>query len=94
MPTEPRRLKAVFSGTVQGVGFRAGAQRLAQDYAVTGTVRNLPSGKVELVAEGDEAELQRFLKAVRESHLSAYIRNVMTEWDRARNEFSGFRITR
>jgi acylphosphatase len=44
MPTERRRVH--YSGRVQGVGFRFTSQRLAERYAVTGYVRNLPDGRV------------------------------------------------
>jgi acylphosphatase len=63
MPAERRRV--LYSGRVQGVGFRFTAQRLAQDFAVTGYVRNLPNGMVELVAEGGLATVVAFLTAVR-----------------------------
>jgi acylphosphatase len=49
---------------VQGVGFRATAQRIAQRFAVCGYVRNLPDRSVELVVEGRSGEVQRFLDAV------------------------------
>ena len=89
-----KRLKTVFSGTVQGVGFRADTQRLAQGYPVTGYVRKLYNGQVEVVTEGEEAVLQDFLKALRESSLASYIRAVKTEWSEASGEFSAFRISR
>jgi acylphosphatase len=63
MPVERRRI--FFSGRVQGVGFRYTAHRLAQNFAVAGYVRNLPDGRVELVAEGEPSEAARFLEAVR-----------------------------
>ena len=43
-----------YSGRVQGVGFRYQTHRVAAGFEVTGTVRNLPNGRVELVAEGDK----------------------------------------
>jgi len=49
---------------VQGVGFRYTARQIASAYAVTGYVRNMPDGRVFLVAEGLPAELDRFLAAV------------------------------
>ena len=88
-----KRLKVIFTGTVQGVGFRVSVQRLAQDFLVTGYVRNVPSGAVELVAEGEGAELKNFIRAIETSYLSSYICKVSTEWNNARREFSGFRIT-
>ena len=56
--------RVIFSGMVQGVGFRYTARRIAQGYAVAGYVRNLPDGTVELVAEGEPGEVERFLDAV------------------------------
>lgn len=56
--------RVLYSGRVQGVGFRYTAQHLAAGYAVAGHVRNLPDGDVELVAEGESDEVERFLAAV------------------------------
>jgi acylphosphatase len=53
-----------YEGHVQGVGFRYTAQHLAARHRVAGHVRNLPSGEVELVAEGETDEVERFLAAV------------------------------
>lgn len=50
-----------YSGRVQGVGFRFTAQRIARGYGVVGYVRNLPDGRVELWAQGPDAEVSRFL---------------------------------
>jgi acylphosphatase len=56
--------RVLYSGRVQGVGFRYTTRRLAQGYDVAGYVRNLPDGTVELVAEGEAGEVERFLDAV------------------------------
>lgn len=53
-----------YSGRVQGVGFRYTAQKVAGNYAVTGFVRNLSEGNVELVAEGTAKEVDEFLSAL------------------------------
>lgn len=58
-----RRL-AHFRGRVQGVGFRVRTVRLASGFDVAGTVRNLADGSVEVVVEGEAAELDRFLEAL------------------------------
>ena len=76
MPRERRR--AYFSGRVQGVGFRFTCQSLARRFDVAGYVRNLPDGRVEVVAEGDPTELDEFLTAT-QGEMSPYIRNVTTE---------------
>ena len=54
----------VYSGRVQGVGFRYTAQRLAMGFPVAGYVRNLRSGDVELLAEGTAADVDAFLEAI------------------------------
>ena len=58
MPRVRRRV--YFSGRVQGVGFRFTCQSLARGFEVAGYVRNLPDGRVELVAEGETASSTRF----------------------------------
>lgn len=54
-------VNAVFSGRVQGVGFRFTAEYLARRYKISGWVMNLPDGKVEVFAQGDMDEVDRFL---------------------------------
>lgn len=53
-----------YSGHVQGVGFRYTAKRIARKYDVTGFVKNLPDGRVELLAEGDAQTVAAYLHAV------------------------------
>jgi len=55
-----------YSGRVQGVGFRATTHSMARRFAVTGYVRNLSDGRVEVLVEGAPAEVDRFLQAVRD----------------------------
>ncbi len=61
---DPIRRTVLYSGKVQGVGFRYTACSVARRYAVTGYVKNLEGGRVELVAEGDLDEVERFLAGV------------------------------
>lgn len=56
--------KVLFTGRVQGVGFRMTACEVARRYDVTGHVRNLPDGSVEMVAEGEPETLDAFVAAV------------------------------
>lgn len=53
-----------FVGRVQGVGFRYAAQGLAASFPITGYVRNLPTGDVELVVEGEADQVDAFLSAL------------------------------
>ena len=86
-----KRLHAFFSGSVQGVGFRFTAERIARKFPITGFVKNLPNGGVELVAEGEEESLKEFLAAVCEAFHS-YIRDVEVTWSKAAGEFKSFGI--
>ena len=61
------RYTIIFRGRVQGVGFRFTAQRVAERHAVSGWVRNEPDGTVRCVAEGEPAELDRFVAAVQKA---------------------------
>jgi acylphosphatase len=54
-----------YTGKVQGVGFRATAVDIARDYPVTGWVKNLADGRVQLLAEGPKESVEAFLKAIR-----------------------------
>jgi acylphosphatase len=83
-----------YSGHVQGVGFRYTARSVAAGFEVTGTVRNLPDGRVELVAEGPKGELEAFQRAIREAGLEHFIRNEDVDWSAATGEFRGFEIVR
>ena len=60
-------------GTVQGVGFRITTQRIAGQHAVTGHVRNLPDGQVEVVVAGEADEIERFLAAL-SARMDSYIK--------------------
>jgi acylphosphatase len=62
-----------YEGSVQGVGFRWTVKNLAREFEVTGTVKNLPDGRVELLVQGEDAEA--FLEAIRQSVLAGHIVN-------------------
>ncbi len=89
---ERQRLEILYSGHVQGVGFRYTVKSVAQGFEVTGTVRNLPDGGVELKVEGQRQELLAFAQAIRESGLGPLIRDERSTWSEATNEFRGFAI--
>jgi len=64
-----------FTGMVQGVGFRYTAISIARNYNVTGYVRNLPDGRVEMLVEGREDETTEFIDRIRHE-MAGYIRDV------------------
>ena len=87
-------MQIFYSGRVQGVGFRYTAKTVAAGFEVTGIVRNLPDGRVELIAEGDRGELEAFHDAIRGAGLAGFIRDESVIWSDAKNEFKGFDIVR
>jgi len=87
-----KRATVFYTGRVQGVGFRYMAREIACGYELTGYVRNLYDGRVELVAEGVAEEVEAFLEAVRTSQLESHIRNADVNWQDATGEFRGFDI--
>lgn len=66
------------AGRVQGVGFRYSVKQLAAGYEVTGWVRNLPDGRVEVWLQGEENEVREMREAIFASHLKGFIK----EWER------------
>lgn len=91
---EPVRMTIWYSGRVQGVGFRMTCRQVATGYEVTGVVRNLPDGRVELVAEGSRQELEAFQEGIRESGLRGFIRDEQVDWCASSGEYRGFEIGR
>lgn len=85
------RRTVLYSGTVQGVGFRWTTRRAAAGFDVSGQVRNLPDGRVEVVAEGSSDQVAEFLQAL-ESRMAEYIRDKQADSGPATGEFEGFGI--
>jgi len=92
MSTSERR-EVHYSGRVQGVGFRYTARETAERFNVAGYVENLSDGRVELVAEGDPGEIDRFLAAI-DQRLGRFIEGAAVRSRPATGEFEGFFIRR
>lgn len=86
------RLSAIVHGRVQGVGFRFFAQRRASELGVTGYVRNRWDGTVEVVAEGEEDVVRRFLGGLRMGPRSAVVDRVDIQWEDYTGEFKYFEV--
>ena len=86
-----KRLHVCYSGLVQGVGFRYTAQDIAQGLGLTGWVKNLEDGRVEVMAEGTEGALKKLISKIGAS-LGRYIRSSDIEWGEAAGEFEEFEI--
>ncbi len=90
MDVENRRI--IYTGRVQGVGFRATTKRLASGFHVTGYVRNLPDGAVEVAASGEAIELDRFLEAIGREFGAKIRRRSISTFFPDSNEPSGFEV--
>ncbi|MEP6662241.1 MAG: acylphosphatase [Verrucomicrobiota bacterium] len=89
-----RQMQILYAGHVQGVGFRYATKSVARGFEVTGIVRNLDDGRVELIAEGAREELEAFQRAVQDSEVGRFIRKEMVLWSEVKNEFRGFEIVK
>ena len=85
------RRQVIYSGNVQGVGFRYRTCALAREFEVGGFVRNLSDGRVELIAEGSVTELDHFLEALAE-RMSGKIDDAHSDTLPAEGDFARFEI--
>ena len=86
-----KRAHAYYEGRVQGVGFRFTVMGASRPYDVSGFVRNLRDGRVEVVAEGEEKEIRAFLEDV-STVMKGYIRNEDVSWQEHVGEFQEFSV--
>lgn len=87
-----RQVHVFYSGRVQGVGFRITAEEVASALSVLGWVRNLPDGRVELVAEAEEQTLERLIEMIRTGPMKNFIHQVDVSWSPASETLGDFRI--
>lgn len=86
------RLSAIVHGRVQGVFFRGFTHRQAWELGVTGFVRNLPDGTVEVVAEGQQDTLEELLERLRVGPSGARVNTVDFSWGNHTGEFDRFEV--
>jgi acylphosphatase len=82
----------IFIGHVQGVGFRFTAHRMARRHQLTGWVRNLPDGSVEMFAQGPTNDIDDCIADIRQS-FSGYLRETKIQQSTPNTRFTDFRIT-
>jgi acylphosphatase len=86
-----KQVQLTVRGRVQGVFFRASAQREARRLGVTGFARNRPDGTVEIVAEGDEEVIRDFIGWANKGPSAARVDNVDVRWRAFSGEHTDFR---
>ncbi len=87
-----KQLQCIVRGRVQGVFFRASAQREARRLGVTGWIANRPDGSVEIVVEGEDDALRDLLAWVQRGPGGAQVDRVESRWRSYTGEFTDFRI--
>ena len=85
------RAHIFYSGRVQGVGFRFTVQRTAADLDLRGWVKNLPDGRVEVLAEGDREKIERLCQRV-EKRFHGYIQGKNIDFAPAQKNYQDFDI--
>lgn len=85
------QLQAYLEGKVQGVGMRFFIQQLAKHLGLKGYVRNLPDGRVYLIAEGEKANLNKMIKEIKDSPRGK-VNNVSVKWHSPESKFETFEI--
>ena len=86
------RAHVYYSGRVQGVGFRYTSEAIAHKIGVTGFVKNLPDGRVELVCEGDKAKIDVLLDEIQKGELGRHIQKTDCRWEEPTQEFTDFSV--
>ena len=88
----PAALHVIVKGHVQGVYFRAFAEKHAVSLGLTGYVRNLPTGDVELLAEGEREDLAELVEQLRLGPPYSRVTEVIVEWQEPAGKFKKFQI--
>ncbi len=89
-----KALKLIVQGTVQGIFFRQFTKEHADNFKLTGFVRNLDDGNVEIIVEGEAEQIERLVGLVRKGPRHAQIRNVKIEERKWSGDFKEFKILR
>jgi len=86
-----KQIHVFFSGNVQGIGFRYSALEIAQNLGLSGFVKNLPDGRVELLAEGSEEKLQELCQKLNQEFKNQ-IQDSEISWSETSQKYSSFEI--
>jgi len=87
------RAEIVVSGLVQGVGFRYFVMREAQKLGLKGFVKNLYTGEVLTVAEGEKAIVEELVQKLKVGPIHASVKSCKVDWQEPKNEFTDFEVT-
>lgn len=88
-----KRIHLIVSGRVQGVFFRAETRDMAQSLHLVGCVRNMPDGRVEIIAQGDENSLNKLIEWTKHGPSLAQVIDLQIDWLEPSDKFNSFHIT-
>ena len=87
-----KRAEIIASGLVQGVGFRYYVSRHAQSLGLTGFVKNLFTGEVQTIVEGEVALIEELFLKIKVGPSHASVNNCKIIWHELKNEFNSFEV--
>lgn len=82
----------IISGRVQGVFYRASCQEVAESYGLKGYVKNLPTGQVEVLVQGEKEKIEKLIEWCKKGPSDARVSDVNVEWGDISADFDGFVI--
>lgn len=85
-------IQCIATGTVQGVAYRIYVEDAATELKITGTVRNLPNGAVEIIAQGQPDILKDFIEYLHEGSLMAKVESVAIDWVTSKVTYEEFSV--
>ena len=80
------------SGYVQGVFYRASCQDVAVKYGLNGWVKNLPSGEVEVLVQGEKEKIDKLIEWCKKGPPNADVSGVEVQWEEVTEVFNGFGV--
>jgi len=89
---EKATVYVLISGRVQGVFFRQNTKNKAENLGLTGWVKNLPSGQVEAVFEGEKKQIEEMINWAKKGPILAKVEKIEIEWQKYQGEFNNFEI--
>lgn len=92
MADEIKRAEIVVSGLVQGVGYRYFVYKNAEAFGLKGVTKNLYTGEVFTIVEGDKFKIDEFFKILKVGPMHAHVKSAHIKWGEPQNEFSDFEI--
>lgn len=87
-----QQVNLIVTGRVQGVFYRATCQEIALGLGLKGWVRNLPTGQVEVLVQGEKDKIEKLIKWCKKGPPSAVVHDIKVEWENAVEKFNMFSV--